>query len=393
MKKKIAILHSEMIVGGSEKVLLNMLEALDYEQYDVTLFLPNEQGGFYSKIPKQVKIAFYSTKEEERSFFQIVSLHLKHRAFFDIVRLVYYRIMQRLHNHDWYWKTIYFYESLPKLSNDVYDGVFIYDDKSQRDIYFISHQLRYRKRISWIHNSFQEEVSQDYYIPKEYAQMDRIFCVSESVRKNVEKYFPFLKGRTEVFYNLLDTKEIEEKALEVPGILIEGDSLLSVGRLAPEKGHTIIPETMALLKENGYQGKWYIIGEGPMRSEIEKQISEWKVENEVILLGEEKNPYPYMRNCRIFVQTSLMEGYCTTTLEAKVLHKPVVTTDAPGMKEQFTDGKNGIIIKNFDAKEIAEGLLRLMDDEALINKIEDNLKCEVMDNRSELRKLDRILDS
>lgn len=64
---------------------------------------------------------------------------------------------------------------------------------------------------------------------------------------------------------------------------------------------------------------------------------------------EDKNPYGYLKNCDIYVQTSRFEGYCTTTNEAKDLRKPVITTNVSGANEQFENNKSGLIV-NIDTK-------------------------------------------
>ncbi|WP_285946070.1 glycosyltransferase, partial [Thomasclavelia cocleata] len=121
---------------------------------------------------------------------------------------------------------------------------------------------------------------------------------------------------------------------------------------------------------------WYFVGEGSQRNYLEGCILENDLQNNVILLGLKTNPYPYIKNCDIYVQPSRYEGYCTTTNEARVLAKPIITTNVFGADEQFINQLNGIIV-DFSEKEITN---------AIIDLIIDNEKRTLFVN--ELKKID-----
>lgn len=130
-----------------------------------------------------------------------------------------------------------------------------------------------------------------------------------------------------------------------------------------------------------------------MRSEVEAEIERYDVADRVILLGTKINPYPYIKNCDIYVQPSFTEGYCTTTVEAKVLCKPIVTTDAPGMREQFVSGENGLIVDAMTPEALAEGIRQLLDHPEMCEKFTNALKNESFDNAKEMQKLYDFIES
>ena len=117
------------------------------------------------------------------------------------------------------------------------------------------------------------------------------------------------------------------------------------------------------------------------------------MENNICLLGAKENPYPYINACSIYVQTSTSEGWCLTTQEARILHKPCVVTDIPVMHEQFIDGVNGIIANGTDAVALYEGIMRLLSSQELRERIVNNLKAEPQDGAVEMQKLYDFLDS
>ena len=160
-----------------------------------------------------------------------------------------------------------------------------------------------------------------------------------------------------------------------------------------EKGQIVIPETASLLKKSGIDFTWYIVGDGPVRNDIEQGIQKYHMENNICLLGTKENPYPYINACSIYVQTSTSEGWCLTTQEARILHKPCVVTDIPVMHEQFIDGVNGIIANGTDAAALYEGIMRLLSSQELRERIVNNLKAEPQDGAVEMQKLYDFLDS
>jgi len=163
---------------------------------------------------------------------------------------------------------------------------------------------------------------------------------------------------------------------------------VTVGRLGLEKGQEMVPEIVRKLLNNGMEVTWYLVGEGVKRSVIEENIARFNVADHVILLGLKANPYPYMRNCDLYVQPSFTEGYCTTTIEAKILHKPILVTDVPGMREQFQHMENGYIVASPTIDCLYEGIRTLIKDEALRRRFVKRLSDDTMlENEKEMRKL------
>ena len=163
--------------------------------------------------------------------------------------------------------------------------------------------------------------------------------------------------------------------------------IVTVGRLGTGKGQISIPQTAKMLADSGIDFVWYLVGDGPEREAVEQEIKRLDVGKCVFLLGTKENPYPYIKACTLYVQTSTSEGWCLTTQEARVLHKPCVVTDIPVMHEQFIDGENGIIAKGTDAASLYEGIMRLINSNTLYDNIVKNLEESPQDGAVELQKL------
>ena len=111
----------------------------------------------------------------------------------------------------------------------------------------------------------------------------------------------------------------------------------------------------------------------------------------VHLLGHQSNPYPYIQQCDIYVQPSYTEGFCTSTMEAKILGKPVVTTDVPGMREQFVSGENGLIVESSEDG-LYQGIKQLLDHPELMAKIVQNLQAAPISNDEVLRQTMEVIE-
>lgn len=121
-------------------------------------------------------------------------------------------------------------------------------------------------------------------------------------------------------------------------------SIVSIGRLDHQKGFDLGIEVIERLCKEGYAIRWYIIGEGNQRAELEQKISETVYAKEsIVLLGQQLNPYPYLKMCDIYFQPSRHEGYGIAVAEARAFCKPIVSTNFAGAQEQLINNETGII--------------------------------------------------
>ena len=161
--------------------------------------------------------------------------------------------------------------------------------------------------------------------------------------------------------------------------------LLTVGRLASQKGYDIAVEACRILKERGVDCTWYVLGKGPLENDVRGLISKYSLEGSFVLLGTRPNPYPYFRMADIYVQTSRHEGFGLAIAEARILNIPVVTTEFDSVYQQMKNGENGLVV-GMNAVSVADGIERLITDRGLYQHIKDFLKLEKHDDYQELDK-------
>lgn len=114
------------------------------------------------------------------------------------------------------------------------------------------------------------------------------------------------------------------------------------------------------------------------------------MENNFILLGQNPNPYKFIRQCDIYVQPSRHEGFCITLAEAKLFNKPNVTTNFTGASEQIIDGMTGLIV-DIDVDSLYLGVKKLLDNESLRNKFTFNLSKVRQNVDEQLKKFKNII--
>ena len=155
----------------------------------------------------------------------------------------------------------------------------------------------------------------------------------------------------------------------------------------------MVPAVTRVLLDRGLSVRWYLIGDGDLRKKLEALIREYQVEENVFLLGTQTNPYGYMRACDIYVQPSYTEGYSTTICEAGILGKAIVgTKPSGGIREQITDGEDGLIV-DASVEGLTEGIARLIEDEALRHRFAERIKNRDFEGKGEIEKFLRYLES
>ena len=338
MKKRIAFIHGSMVMGGAEKVLLNLLHYIDYSKYDVTLWLENERGELRGEIDEHVAVRYWG-RDIHRDYHGLLSELIRDRRAAAVVKSLFYRALMHIWFNDKEKRVYYGLKSRLTPTPGPYDVAILYQGIPAIFLAFLIRLVKADKKIAWIHGDFDVVMDEEMISPYRllYGRLDKIVCVSESTRENYLKYLPSMQDKVTVIYNLQDLQRIRRLAQESVDADFDGLTFATVGRLSPEKGQELIPEIAHRLKEMGYRFTWYVVGDGQSREAIADRIKALGLEETVILTGTKANPYPYVQNASLYVQTSYTEGFCVATFEAKILGKQVVVTEVPGMREQFPD--------------------------------------------------------
>ena len=287
MKKKVCIVTRRMVAGGIEKALINMLNVMSREEYEIDLFVMGLGGEFIEDIPSWVNIK--PIFGYENSSIEKIIKYLRHFKFRSIKNLILSRLTKSYFKEELYLsKTI--------ENNKIYDIAVAYHTPASFPVICVSQQINAKKKLAWIHSdvSFYKKEMENYI--KFYDDYEKIICVSKYSKSKFDSQYSHLANKTEVFLNIIDKKEILRKS-KVKNVFLNEFGclkLVTVARLTEEKGFDLLIETSELLKNKNIKFKWYIIGDGDLRIDIEKEIKRKGLEKNIKLIGFNENPYPYM---------------------------------------------------------------------------------------------------
>ena len=214
------------------------------------------------------------------------------------------------------------------------------------------------RRIAWVHNDITQVFGKGFKSKikavlnkKVYSKYDKIIFVSEGNIQKFEQQYD-IPTKKQVIYNYSDAEKVLQKASEDVDLTEIGSSkipsLLTVARLAEQKGiDRLINVHSKLIKENILHN-FFIVGDGYKRKELEEQIKRCNVIDTFKLLGSKENPYPYIKQCDYFCLFSHFEGYPMVVVEAKILGKHI----------SITDNSSKEVLKNYEKSKIVENTER-----------------------------------
>ena len=336
---KVLVLHGHLSMGGEERVLLNVLKNLVELNYDVDLLITwnhGENNLFENEIPEKVNYKFLFDNYNGKN--KLIKEIYRIRA-----KATYLKKVEKIIKENKYDVIIDYSSNLLKYNNfDIKVPVF-----------------------AWIHFSltFGEKLSADKIekYRKQYKKYDKILAICDTMRDEFVEILGMDKNKVELVYNPIDLEAIRKKAENIDKNhenYLKQDYFLQVSRLTEQKQPEHLVDIYYKLKQQGIKEKLYFIGNGEKIELIKQKIREYNLENDVVLLGQIENPYPFFKNAKLFVHTAKYEGLPTVLLESLALGTPVVAYDCP-------TGPKDILGKNSEYGE----LIPLNDKDTFVEKV------------------------
>lgn len=404
MAKKALFVINTMGRAGAEKCLLSMFEYMKDEGYEISLFSVINMGELFLNVPPHVKILNENPstesvvdKKAQRKLMKTILKDGFHKGYF----FGYFGYFFKMLKHQLKIKKFDFKKLFWKLLSDhapvfheEYDLAVAYIQGAAT--YYVMDRVNAKKKVAFLHNEYEESgycPALDY---PYYEKVDWIYCVSQSIVDHFVETFPVCKGKTEVFYNILNQEEIKKKALET------GDKplfdrqeneliLLTAARLSYVKAYDLAVPALAKVLEQGYSVKWYVLGDGVERENIEKLIEKYHLQDKFILLGVTDNPYPYIAQCDIYIQATRYEGCCTSISEAVILETPVIASDCDGNKEQLERYKTGEIV-SLTVDSIAAGIIKVASSKELRQSMVESAEISSLNPYEAVKRLYRFME-
>lgn len=195
---------------------------------------------------------------------------------------------------------------------------------------------------------------------------------SEGVREDIISKYGANREKTFTIYNGIDIEKIKENAkAEIPHNK-DCPWIVTACRLNSQKDFSTLLNAFSIIRKT-LHAKLFIVGEGELRNDIIRLASELKINNDVILTGFLKNPFPYIAKADVFVLSSFFEGFGNVLVEAMALGIPVVSSDCPsGPSEIIENGVNGFLVPVEGVKEMACKCMEILNNFEIKRRFSDN---------------------
>lgn len=392
IKKKIIITMTYMHIGGAERSLISLLHSIDYSRYEVDLFLFSHEGEFMTLIPHQVNLLpelqtykalvtpLQDLKKTSRFLYCLKKLSI------GLAILRYKCSGTKTHEHGitQYCQSIML-PLMPKINIKHYDLAISFISFHN----IVSDKLKAKVKWGWFHSDYHQ-VSPFIRLDKQtWNRLDKIVHVSEAAQQAFLYYHPELSNKTCVIENILSSAYVHMQAKEP--IKFEKQCvgeiyLLTVGRLCEAKNYSMAIDACYLLKKQGLNIKWLVLGTGHLESILQQKVTSLALEKQFIFLGSKINPYPYMQLCDIYVQPSIFEGKSVSVREAQILGKPVIATNYATASSQIIHELDGLIVE-MTPKAVAEAITYLIKQPSLRNLLSQNCRARDYGNETEIEKI------
>ena len=369
--KKVLFVINTMGRAGAEMALLELLRHLTKEEIELSIFVLTGQGELKKELPEDVRLLNRSYND--------CSVHTaegkRHLAKTAVKSMFLRGTVLRLFPHlcGQLWRMLRNGKILPDklLWRVLSDGAERFEEQYDLAVayieggstYYVADHVKAVKKAAFFHVDYGMAGYTRALDKGCYTKFDKVFPVSDEVKESFLKEYPECVEKTEVFHNLIDRERVLRLA-DCPGGFedtYEGYRILTVGRLTEQKDFVQSIRAMKLLKEQGIKARWYILGEGEKRSELEALIKSLELEADFYLPGVVENPYCFMKQADIYVHATRFEGKSIAIQEAQILGCPILVSDSSGNREQVEHGVDGLLCE-MTPEAICTGIKELLSD-------------------------------
>lgn len=397
LMKKMLFVTNTMGMGGAERCLIDLLEEIDKDRYEVSVFSIVPIGKYFDNIPDNVAVLndHCDTCEITGSVAKklIISQALKAvgsnlSCLWGLFRNVIIQIKNRNFSvKHLLWEPLA--TAAPRFDTE-YDIAVAYLEGAAT--YYVSRYVKARKKVAFVHVDYIKAGYNREFDQKYYSEFDRIYSVSKVVMQTMLSTYPMLSDRMETFQNTICDSRVINMSTSGRGFTDDynGVRLLTIGRLHYQKAYDIAIKAFAALitTYSEFNIRWYVIGEGDERKNLEELILRYGLKDKFILLGERENPYPYIRECDIYVHATRFEGWSIAIAEAKILKKPIIATKTAGVVEMLSTGS---VIIDLSEQEIVDAIYSLVTDVQLRNNLIKELDTP-WERPNDISKIYRLLE-
>jgi len=240
-------------------------------------------------------------------------------------------------------------------------------------------KLNSSKNLVWIHSSIKnwkkKKSKIDRFVDR-ISKYSKIICICKEMKEDLINLKNELKNKVDFLYNPIDFDRIKklsnEDFSEEDKKLLKDKFLLSIARLdcVPKDFETLF-KAYEIAKKNGYDGKLYIIGDGPDKDKVEKLKEANLYKEDILLLGRKENPYNWLKKADKLILSSRYEGFAIVLLEGLCLGKNVIASDCKTGPNEILANNRGLLFKVGDYSTLAKYIISEKNKEELEFSLEE----------------------
>lgn len=388
MKKKILFITPSLCQGGLEHSLITMLKLLDKNKYEMYLYTYGEDLSLLPLVPEYVHfkndlLNKHYQRNPKAMCLWGVETGLKKIGVKDKAELYASNRKKYIHKQK--------VNQIKKAYKNTYFDVVVGNSIGMTSE--MTAVVNAKKRFVFFRSSVDLHHEENIEL---FPKYDGIIAVSQGVKDMLCSSYGNIEDKVYVLENYVDAEQIITKANET--LPNETDLpankliLCTCGRFSEEKGFDLAVESANILKKKGIDFIWYFIGDGVLRNSLEKQISEYSLDENIIITGYVDNPFPYIKMCDIYIQPSYHESYGRTIKEAIILGKPIVSTDTVGAHTLLNNTEFGEIV-DINANAIAQVIITAVEKQKQGKYDKYDIKENELEKSEYISKLEKLLDS
>jgi len=342
-KIQVYFLIGDLRGGGAERTVVELLKAVDSMNFSLTLVLHKAIGQYIDDIPENVRVVIMPKTPGIFNIFKRTYELIKflNREQPDI-------IVGSLTETN-----IYLLQAKPFVKTHIR--------------FIITEQNNLSRNLKTLYTPFRR-FYKELQIKIAYAWANKIIAVSRGIKEDLVTNYGIREKKITVIENPVNISQVKASAAkEVPlpcGFNREKKLIVTVGRLSPQKGYFDMLEVFKLVNQH-VPSQLIILGEGPLRTQLEAHIKHLSLESNVCMPGFVNNPWTFIQKADLYLSTSHWEGFSLSYIESLAAGTPLLVTDCDyGPRELIENGKNGIIVPVGQIDKIAEEVIALLSDQS-----------------------------
>lgn len=368
-KIRILYLHPTLGIGGAEELRLTILKYIDRQKYDIRLCCLVEKGEIAKEIENLgFRVDLIGTSErlfDIRTFFSLLR-YLK-RNKFDIVQT-------SLPAPNLFGRLAALFTKVPYIIIEEH-----------------SYYERYNPYLGFLFRTINKILSRYTY---------KIIACSDAVMQTIVKEEKISEDTFLAIHNVIDTKKFiidysKKEARIKLGLNPDMPVIGFIASLAPRKGHLYLLQAMRIILHSYPETILFIIGDGPLKRELEISREQNQLHNSVKFLGFRRDTPLLLKAMDIFVSPAIKEAFGINLIEAMFMSLPCIATKVGGIPEVVIDGETGILVPSADSKALANAIKELLDKPELAKRYGKAGNRRVLENFTVdkyIRKLENLYD-